>query len=96
MTVVIVRLGIQLEISALLPSGLHMSHWVAALQSDLITEVHANMTWMAFSMGIVFHRWTVSWHSMIQKLSNPYVHKLCIVQLFEGDMNAFFKLVLGW
>ena len=77
------------------PSGLHMSHWIAALQSDLITAVHAHMTWMAFAMGIVYQRWRISWHSMLQKLGKPYITKLRIVQLFEGDMNAFLKLVLG-
>ena len=32
---------------------------------------------------------------MLQKLSKPYVHKLRIVQLFEGDMNGFLKLIFG-
>ena len=34
-------------------SGLHMSHWKAAVEGDCLTELHANMTWMAFTMGVV-------------------------------------------
>ena len=34
------------------PSGLHMSHWKAALESDEITKMHATLTWAAFALGI--------------------------------------------
>ena len=77
------------------PSGLHMSHWKAALQSDMLMAIHSGLTWAAFQMEVVYDRWKVSWHSMLQKLSHPYIHKLRIVQLFEGDMNGFFKYSLG-
>ena len=77
------------------PSGLHMSHWKAALQSDEIMEIHAGLTWAAFQTGTVYNRWKISWHSMLQKLQHPYIHKMRIVQLFEGDMNGFLKYSLG-
>ena len=76
-------------------SGLHMSHWKEATESDFLTALHADMTRMAFTTRIAYHRWKVSWHSMLKKLSKPYIHQLRIVQLFEGDTSAFLKLVLG-
>ena len=32
---------------------------------------------------------------MIQKMQQPYIHKLWIVQLFEGDFNGGLKYLLG-
>ena len=77
------------------PSGLHMSHWKAATESDEITYVHATMIWAAFAMGITYDRWNLSFHSMLKKLQKPYVHKLRIIQLFEGDMNGGLKYLFG-
>ena len=77
------------------PSGLHMSHWKAATESDEISFVHATMTWAAFKLGITYTRWNISFHCMLQKLSKPYVHKLRIIQIFEGDMNGGFKYLFG-
>ena len=35
------------------PSGLHMSHWKAATESDELTFIHATLTWAAFALGIM-------------------------------------------
>ena len=77
------------------PSGLHMSHCVAACEDKAIAEVHAFFIWSAFALGFSYQRWQVSYHCMIQKLSQPYIHKLRIVQLFEGDFNGGLKYLLG-
>ena len=77
------------------PSGLHMSHWKAATQNDEIMEVHAALTWAAFSLGYSYERWNVSFHSMLMKLKKPYVTKLRIIQIFEGDMNGGLKYLFG-
>ena len=36
------------------PSGLHMSHWKAALESDTLMKIHAFYIWSAFAMGHSF------------------------------------------
>ena len=77
------------------PSGLHMSHWKIAVQSEEIMEVHSTMTWAAFSLGYSYQRWNISFHSMLMKLHRPYVTKLRIIQIFEGDMNGGLKFLFG-
>ena len=72
-----------------------MSHWLAALENEAIMEVHATFISAAFQLGISYKRWQISWHCMIQKLSQPYSHKLRIIQLFEGDFNGGLKYILG-
>ena len=58
-------------------------------------EVHASLIWAAFAMGITYKRWTISWHCMIKKMDKPYINKLRIIQLFEGDFNGGLKYLLG-
>ena len=77
------------------PSGLHMSHWKAALEDVEIINVHASMTWAAFALGYSYDRWNISYHSMLQKLQKPYITKLRIIQIFEGDTNGGFKYLFG-
>ena len=77
------------------PSGLHMSHWKAALQRDEIIEVHSTLIWAAFSLGYSYDRWTMSFHSMLKKKEKPYINKLRIIQIFEGDMNGALKYLFG-
>ena len=77
------------------PSGLHMSHWKAALESEMLMKVHSFFIQSAFRYGFTYKRWEVSWHCMIQKKEQPYVQKLRIIQLFKGDMNGGLKFLLG-
>ena len=49
------------------PSGLHMSHWKVALQSEELMEVDATLMSAAFSLGMTYQRWNVSYHSMLMK-----------------------------
>ena len=83
------------ESTACGPSGLHMSHWKAACERKRIARVHAFLIWAAFEFGFTYERWGQSWHCMIQKLKHPIIHKLRIVQLFEGDFNAGLKYLIG-
>ena len=54
------------------PSGLHMSHLKAALESVKLMQIHAFFIWSAFAMGHSYDRWEVSWHCMIQKKKHPF------------------------
>ena len=58
------------ETTACGPSGIHMSHWKAALENTKIMEVHSFFIWSAFQFGHSYQRWDVSWHCMIQKKSS--------------------------
>ena len=77
------------------PSGLHMSHWKAALQSEMLMEIHSFFIWAAFEFGYTYNRWEQSWHCMLEKKAKPYSQKLRIIQLFEGDLNGGLKYILG-
>ena len=57
------------------PSGLHMSHWKAALESVKLMQIHAFFIWSAFAMGHSYDRWEVSWHCMIQKKKTSLLTK---------------------
>ena len=83
------------ESTACGPSGLHMSHWKAATERPRIARVHAFFIWAAFQFGFTYPRWEISWHCMLQKLNDPIVSKLRIVQLFEGDFNGGLKYLMG-
>ena len=83
------------ESTACGPSGLHMSHWKAACERDRIARIHAFFIWAAFQFGFTYARWENSWHCMIQKMQQPLLPKLRIVQLFEGDFNAGLKYLIG-
>lgn len=83
------------EYTACGPSGLHMSHWKAALERERIMKVHSFFMWAAFQFGFSFERWEVSWHVMLQKKDKPYSQKMRIIQLFEGDFNGALKYILG-
>ena len=77
------------------PSGLHMSHWKAAVESDMLMEIHSFFIWAAFAFGFSYPRWEQSWHCMLKKKKEPYSQKLRIIQLFEGDLNGGLKYILG-
>ena len=83
------------EATACGPSGLHMSHWKAACEREGIARIHAFFIWAAFEYGFTYPRWESSWHCMIQKMRQPLLQKLRIVQLFEGDFNAGLKYLIG-
>ena len=77
------------------PSGLHMSHWKVIAEDDLLSEFWAWIIETAFTFGFTYKRWEVSYHCMLQKRDRPYIHRLRIIQLFEGDFNGALKSILG-
>ena len=77
------------------PSGLHMSHWKAMAMDDQLSEINAFFMWAAFYLGFVYDRWLISWHCMLLKKKHPFLTKLRIIQLFEGDFNGMLKSLLG-
>ena len=83
------------ETTACGPSGIHMSHWVAALEDETLMKIHSFYIWAAFNFGFTYDRWNESWHCMLQKKAHPFSQKLRIIQLFEGDFNAGLKYLLG-
>ena len=77
------------------PSSLHMGHFRAATEHRNIASVHTFFIWAAFRFRFSYDRWEVSWHCMLQKMNDPYVDKLRIIQLFEGEFNTGLKYFLG-
>jgi hypothetical protein len=77
------------------PSGLNMSYWKVLTESDSLATIHAYFIEKAFQYGFSYPRWQVSWHCMLKKKPIPYIHRLCIIQLFEGDFNGALKYLLG-
>ena len=70
------------------PSGLHMSHWIAACEDNDLCALHANFIEAAFRIGLPYPRWQTSYHAMIQKKDKAWANAMRIVQLLEGDYNA--------
>ena len=60
------------ESTACGPSGLHMSHWKAALERESIMRVHSFFMWAVFQFNFSYERWETSWHVMLQKKDKPY------------------------
>ena len=49
---------------------------------DLV-KLHSTFVSLPFMYGFSLSRWQQSLHVMLQKLSDPYIHKLQTVQLFD-------------
>lgn len=78
------------------PSGLHMGHWVTAAFFEDLSEIHVLFINIANRFKIVYNRWAVTFHCMLQKEFRQYIHRLVrIIQLFESDFNAVQKLLLA-
>jgi hypothetical protein len=69
------------------PSGINMSFWKACAEDDNLAQVQSFFIEKAFQYGFSYPRWQVSWHCMLQKDSTPYLHRLRIIQLFEGNTS---------
>ena len=49
----------------------------------------------AFEFGFSYTEWEQSVHCMLMKEEILYIHRLRIIQLFEGDLNGALKLLFG-
>ena len=76
------------------PSGLHMGHWVTASFFDDLSEIHVLFMNTASKHKIIFNRWAVTFHCILQKDLLPYIHQLRIITLFKADYNAVQKILL--
>ena len=76
------------------PSGLHMSHWIAACEDPQLSALHASFIDAAFRIGQPYPRWETSYHAMIQKKSKPWANAMRIIQLLEGDYNAGLRYLI--
>jgi hypothetical protein len=83
------------ESTACGPSGLNMSYWKACTEDDDLAQVQAFFIEKAFRHGFSYKRWQNSWHCMLKKDETPFLHRLRITQLFEGDFNGALKYLLG-
>jgi hypothetical protein len=72
-----------------------MSYWKACAEDDDIATVQAFFIEKAFQFGFSYPRWQISLHCMLKKDDKPYIHRLRIIQLFEGDFNGALKFLLG-
>jgi len=72
-----------------------MSLWKALILNDTLCTIYAKLIELPFRYGFSYPRWEKSVQVMLQKRSLPYLSKLRIIELFELDLNAFHKLVLG-
>jgi hypothetical protein len=73
-----------------------MSYWKACAEDDDIATVQAFFIEKAFQFGFSYPCWKISWHCMLlKKDQKPFLHRLHIIQLFEGDFNGALKYLLG-
>ncbi len=72
-----------------------MGHWVTAAFLDDLSEIHVLFINIANKFKIVYDRWAVTFHCMLQKEFRPFIHRLHIIQLFEADFNAVQKILLA-
>ena len=77
------------------PSGLTMPHYKVAATDDELSHIHALFMNAAFEFGFSYTEWEQSVHCMLMKEDTPYIHRLRIIQLFEGDLNGALKLLFG-
>ena len=76
------------------PSGLHMSHWIAACDDEELSELHASFIEASFRIGLPYERWQTSYHAMIQKKGRAWANAMRIIQLLEGDYNAGLRFLI--
>ena len=76
------------------PSGRHLGHYKAALQSPNLLHLLCQLTSLPFQFGFTPPRWTTSIDTMLEKSpGNPHITKLRIIQLIEADFNIGLKIV---
>ena len=54
------------------------------------------MLLIPFQTALVPHRWKKTVHTMSEKdPGHPWIHQLCIIELFDAQVNAGFQLFIG-
>ena len=84
------------ESTVTLPSGLHVGHYKVSTQCEEIAEIHRVMMILPFQYGFSPIRWCNSVQMMLQKdPSLPWIHRLCIIELFDTSFNAALMILVG-
>jgi hypothetical protein len=78
------------------PSGRHIGHYKAILDDPLLVQLHSRMMSLPFQAGFAPERWTKVTDIMLEKEpNNPRCHRLCILALFESDLNHAKRVIIG-
>jgi len=76
-------------------SGMTMSLWKAIVEDDVLATIYAKLIELPFKYCFSYPRWEVSIQAMLKKRDLAYLNKLRIIEIFELDLNAFLKLIMG-
>jgi hypothetical protein len=78
------------------PSGRHIGHYKAILRDPSLVQLHSQMMSLPFQVGFAPQRWTTVTDIMLEKeVNNPCCHRLCILALFESDLNHAKRIIIG-
>ena len=84
------------ERTSSLPSGIHITHYIASEFSEDLSETISLAISLPFIHGFSLKRWQQSTHLMLEKMpGKPLLHKLRIIQLLEADYNIYLKIKIG-
>ena len=72
-----------------------MSFWKAIADDDVLAFIYAKLIELPFKYVFSYPRWEVSIQAMLKKRELAYLNKLRIIELFELDLNAFLKFIMG-
>ena len=83
------------ELTSCGPRGIIMPHWKIIAENDHLSTIQAWLMEAPFKHGFTYNEWEISVHCMLMKEELPFIHRLRIIQLFEGDMNGALQLLFG-
>ena len=83
------------EMTSCGPRGIIMPHWKMIAENDHLSTIQAWLMEAPFKHGFTYNEWEISVHCMLMKDELPFIHRLRIIQLFEGDMNGALQLLFG-
>ena len=72
-----------------------MSLWKVIVDDNVLASIYAKLIELPFKYGFSYPRWEVPIQDMLKKRDLAYLNKLRIIELFELDLNAFLKLIMG-
>ena len=78
------------------PSGRHLGHYKAILQSPELIQYHCIMSSLPLQFGFAPERWTKAFQIMLEKKpGNPLIHRLRGIIILEADFNWVLRLIWG-
>ena len=76
------------------PSGRSYSHYKAILQYPSLMYLFSFLIVIPFRYGFSLDRWSRTTQVMLLKKDLPYIDRLRIIELFEGDYNSAVKILM--